>query len=138
MSFLMTNEEVTGVVKNIYKAFEMLDAQKLDENFSHTDTLTAFGTDEDEFFYGWEKYKLVHEVQFKAVKSFQCTSMDLRVFEQGNTAWFSDRPHWKIETLKGERVDTSLRITAVLLKDQGKWRIVQRHVSQGLSRLHQY
>ena len=59
----MTNEEVTSVVKNIYKAFEMLDAQKLDENFSHTDTLTAFGTDEDEFFYGWEKYKLVHEVQ---------------------------------------------------------------------------
>jgi len=134
----MTSEEVTSVVRNIYRAFEMLDAQKLDENFSHTDTLTAFGTDEDEFFYGWEKYKLVHEVQFKAVKRFQFTSIDLKVFEHGDTAWFSDRPHWKIETSKGERVDTSVRITGVLVKDHGKWRIVQWHVSQGLPRLHEY
>jgi len=83
----MTSEEVTSVVRNTYRAFEMLDAQKLDENFSHTDTLTAFGTDEDEFFYGWEKYKLVHEVQFKSVKRFQFTSIDLKVFV---TACFND------------------------------------------------
>jgi ketosteroid isomerase-like protein len=100
--------------------------------------LTAFGTDEDEFFYGWEKYKSVHVVQFKAVKSFRFTSTDMRVFENGDTAWFSDWVHWKIETFKGEKVDTLVRITGVLVKEGGKWQIVQWHVSQGVPRLHEY
>ena len=132
------SNEVESVVRRIYGAFEALDARKLDANFSRTDVLTAFGTDEDEFFYGWEKYKSVHEVQFKALKSFQFTSTDLRVFQHGDSAWFSDRPRWKIETVKGEKVDTSVRITGVLIKDGGQWRIVQWHVSQGLPRLHEY
>jgi ketosteroid isomerase-like protein len=62
----------------------------------------------------------------------------MRVFEHGDTAWFSDRVHWLIETKAGEKVDTKLRITGVLVKEQGKWRIVQWHVSQGLPRLHEY
>jgi hypothetical protein len=50
-------KEIQAAVKAINHAFELLDAQKLDENFSHTGALTAFGTDEDEFFYGCGKYK---------------------------------------------------------------------------------
>lgn len=134
----MTIEEIAQVVKSIYKAFEELNAQKLDENFSRTDRLTAFGTDEDEFFYGWEKYKSVHQIQFQAVKSFRFTSTDLRAFEQDSTAWFSDRPHWEIETKAGEKVDANVRITGVLVKEQGRWRVMQWHVSQGLKRLHKY
>jgi len=134
----LTKQEIEAVVKAIYSAFEVLDAQKLDENFSHNDSLTAYGTDEDEYFYGWEKYKSVHEVQFRAVKNFRFTSTDMRLFEQGDTAWFSDRVHWQIETKTGEKVDTKVRITGVLVKEQGKWRIVQWHVSQGLPRLHDY
>ena len=134
----MTRQEIEAIVKGIYSAFESLDANKLDENFSHTDSLTAFGTDEDEFFYGWEQYKSVHQVQFKAVKNFEFTSMDMRSFEHGDTAWFSDRVHWKIETRAGEKVDTKVRITGVLAREQGKWRIVQWHVSQGVARLHEY
>ena len=134
----MSRQEIETVVKGIYSAFESLDANLLDDNFSHSETLTTFGTDEDEFFYGWEKYKSVHQVQFRAVKSFQFQSMDMRVFEHGETAWFSDRVHWKIETKAGEKVDTKVRITGVLVKEQGKWRIVQWHVSQGVPRLHEY
>jgi len=135
---VVTRQQIETVVKGIYTAFETLDAKKLDENFSHTETLTAFGTDEDEFFYGWNKYKSVHEVQFKAVKSFQFKSTDMRIFEHDNTAWFSDRVHWKIETKAGEKVDTKVRITGVLVNEQGRWRIVQWHVSQGVPRLHEY
>jgi ketosteroid isomerase-like protein len=134
----MPRPEIETVIRAIYNAFEALDATKLDENFSHTDRLTAFGTDEDEFFYGWGKYKSIHDVQFKAVKNFQFTSTDLRVFEHGDTAWFSDRVHWKIETKAGEKVDTKVRITGVLVKEDGNWRIVQWHVSQGVPRLHEY
>ncbi len=134
----MAKDEIVEAVKNIYQAFELLDAKKLDENFSKTDKLTAFGTDADEFFYGWQKYKSVHEIQFRAVRHFTFTSTDLRVFENGDTAWFSDRPHWQIETTAGEKVDTKVRITGVLVRESGKWHIVQWHVSQGLTRLHEY
>jgi ketosteroid isomerase-like protein len=134
----MTKREIEKIVKRTYAAFEALDAQELDENFSNTEMLTAFGTDQDEFFYGWKKYKSVHETQFRAVKSFRFASTDLRVFEHGDTAWFSDRPRWQIETIAGEKVDTEIRITGVLVKDHGEWRIVQWHVSQGAPRLHEY
>lgn len=134
----MSKEEIEKVVKSLYAAFEALDADKLDENFARTESLTAFGTDDDEFFYGWEKYKSVHEVQFKAVKGFQFTSTDLRAYERNDVAWFSDRPRWKIETKAGEKVDATVRITGVLLKDQGRWKVVQWHVSSGLRRLHEY
>ncbi|HUK49413.1 MAG TPA: nuclear transport factor 2 family protein [Terriglobales bacterium] len=134
----MSKAEVEQVVKGIYSAFEALDARRLDDNFSHTEILTAFGTDEDEFFYGWEKYKSVHVVQFQAVKSFKFSSTDLRTYENGDTAWFSDRPHWQIETKAGEKVDTMVRITGVLRRHQGKWEVMQWHVSRGLARLHEY
>ena len=43
----MARPEIEMVIKAVYSAFEALDARRLDENFSHTETLTAFGTDED-------------------------------------------------------------------------------------------
>jgi ketosteroid isomerase-like protein len=134
----LSREEIVAVVKEIFAAFEALDARELDETFSRTDELTAFGTDEDENFYGWQQYKSVHEVQFEALKVFQFKSTDLRVFERGDAAWFSDRPKWHIETKAGEKVDTQVRITGVLAREQGKWRVVQWHVSQGVPRLHEY
>jgi len=134
----MSTEDVRRVVESIYSAFEALDAERLDKNFSKTEKLTAFGTDEDEFFYGWEQYKAVHQTQFKAVKSFKFTSTDMRAFEHGDTAWFSDRVHWQIETKAGEKVDTKVRITGVLTKQDGKWAVIQWHVSQGVPRLHEY
>lgn len=134
----MTKQKIETIVRTIYDAFEALNAQKLDENFSHTAHLTAFGTDDDESFYGWEAYRTVHETQFRAVKSFRFTSTDMRAFEHDDTAWFSDRAHWQIETKAGETVDTTVRITGVLLRKNGKWEIVQWHVSQGVKRLHEY
>jgi ketosteroid isomerase-like protein len=134
----MAKQEIEAIVKKIYNAFEALNADNLDENFSHTERLTAFGTDDDEFFYGWEQYKSVHKVQFKAVKTFRFTSTDLRCFENSEAGWFSDRVHWQIETKAGEKIDTKLRITGVLVREQGMWRVVQWHVSQGLARLHEY
>ncbi|HZW55999.1 MAG TPA: nuclear transport factor 2 family protein [Nitrososphaerales archaeon] len=133
-------KHVRETMQRIYSAFEELDAEKLDANFSHSDELLAFGTDWDEKFVGWNAYKDVHTVQFKAVKSFNFTSRELDVHVYDGIAWVADRPHWKIETKAGERLDEDMRITAVLKKDMsGAWLVVQWHVSVGLrERLHEY
>ena len=134
------SDRVKQVISNIYRAFEELDAEKLDAHFSHTDDLIAFGTDWDEKFVGWNQYRDVHKVQFGALKSFKFESRELEVHVSGRVSWVSDRPHWEIETKEGERVKNNVRITAVLKKeDDGQWRVVQWHVSVGLSeRLHEY
>jgi ketosteroid isomerase-like protein len=133
-------EKVKQTVLNIYGAFEKLDAVLLDENFEHSEELLAFGTDQDEKFQGWNEYKDVHSVQFKAVKRFVFTPKELEVHVDENLAWFSDRPHWNLETKAGEKVDSDMRITGVLRKDRnsGRWRVVQWHVSSGVQRLHEY
>ena len=133
-------EQVKATMRRIYSAFEELDAEKLDANFSHGDELLAFGTDWDEKFVGWNAYKDVHKVQFQALKSFEFTGRELDIHVNGETAWVADRPHWRIEIKAGERLDEDMRITAVLKKDpSGAWLVVQWHVSVGLKeRLHEY
>jgi len=134
-------ERVKQTVLGIYRAFEKLDAQLLDENFDHSEELLAFGTDQDEKFQGWNQYKDVHTVQFKALKSFKFVAKELDVHVHNDVSWIADRPHWFIETKSGEKLDSDMRITAVLRKERssGKWLVVQWHVSVGLSqRLHQY
>ena len=133
-------DQVKQIMRNIYRAFEALDAEKLDANFSHSNELIAFGTDWDEKFVGWNEYKDVHRTQFAALKSFKFTAKELEAHVNGNVAWASDRPHWEIETKAGERVENNVRITAVLEKEADLyWRVVQWHVSVGLgTRLHEY
>ena len=134
-------ERVRETMLGIYGAFEDLDAQALDENFSHSDDLLAFGTDRDEKFAGWKRYKDVHAVQFQALRSFRFESRELEVHVDGNVAWAADRPRWRIETKVGEKVKTEVRITAVLHRDPAarRWLVVQWHVSEGLrERLHEY
>jgi ketosteroid isomerase-like protein len=135
------NERVKQTILGIYKAFEKLDAKLLDENFVHSEELLAFGTDQDEKFQGWNEYKDVHTVQFKAVKSFKFTPKELEAHVHDDIAWIADRPHWDVETKSGERVSSDMRITAVLKKDPSldQWQVVQWHVSAGLQqRLHEY
>lgn len=125
----------------IYNAFERLDAKSLDENFSHTDDLLAFGTDWDEKFAGWKQYREVHGVQFAALKRFRFRSKELEVHVLGNIAWAADRPHWQIETKAGEKIENDVRITSVLRWNakEKRWQVVQWHVSSGLrERLHEY
>jgi ketosteroid isomerase-like protein len=134
-------EQVKGTMLSIYEAFEKLDARALDKNFSHSDDLLAFGTDRDEKFAGWRQYKDVHAVQFAALKTFSFESRELEAHVQGEMAWAADRPRWRIETKAGEKVDSDVRVTAVLrwTADEGRWLVVQWHVSSGLTqRLHEY
>lgn len=139
-SQILEEEKVRQTVLGIYDSFEKLDAERLDQNFEHSSELLAFGTDQDEKFKGWSEYKDVHGVQFKALKSFEFSPRELEVHVHGETAWVADRPHWKIETKDGERVDADMRITSVLRKEpsNGRWLVVQWHVSVGMQRLHQY
>jgi ketosteroid isomerase-like protein len=134
-------EQVKETMLGIYGAFERLDAQALDGNFSHSNELLAFGTDWDEKFAGWKQYKDVHAVQFAALKSFRFKSEELEAHVHGEVAWAADKPHWQIETKAGERVKSDVRITAVLRwsAEAKRWLVVQWHVSSGLKeRLHEY
>ena len=90
---------------------------------------------------GWKKYKDVHTVQFAALKKFRFESRELEVHVLGDVAWVADRPHWQIETRAGEKVESDVRITAVLGWDAKakRWLVEQWHVSSGLKeRLHEY
>lgn len=136
-----SQEKVKETMLRIYGAFARLDADGLDENFSHENELLAFGTDWDEKFSGWKEYKDVHTTQFGALKSFKFESRELEVHVNGETAWAADRPLWRIETKSGEKVKSDVRVTAVLNWDASRrrWLVVQWHVSSGLKeRLHEY
>ncbi|MDA4122119.1 MAG: nuclear transport factor 2 family protein [Thaumarchaeota archaeon] len=134
-------EQVRKTMLKIYRAFEDLDADSLDTNYSQTNDLLAFGTDFDEKFSGWDRYKHVHATQFGALKSFEFRSRELEVHVHGEVAWAADRPLWVIETKDGEKIRSEVRVTAVLRwnSEKKRWLVVQWHVSSGLKeRMHEY
>jgi adenylate cyclase len=55
------------------------------------------------------------------------TPGDLRAFECGEVGWVVDRPTFRLAG--GQQFDT--RITLVLHREDGTWRIVHSHASVG-------
>jgi len=113
----------------------------LDKYYFHSNDFVAFGTDYDEKFFGWNSYKDVHKIQFNALKNFKFLTSNVRINFQGDVAWITDTPVWEIETKKGKKIKSEVRLTAVLKRDRAnnRWLIVQWHVSIGLGqKLHGY
>jgi hypothetical protein len=52
---------------------------------------------------------------------------DVKAFQEGTVAWLADQP--TLTTPDGMRV--SARITAVFLREDDDWKIVQSHFSMG-------
>jgi ketosteroid isomerase-like protein len=105
-----------------------------DDAFSHDPDMIIFGTDEAEYFVGYEAARVSFETQFEA---FEDTDGQLRnqvvtVHESGEVAWFSEMLDMEI-TAGDERVELTVWFSGVMEKRDGGWKIVQFHASVPVS-----
>jgi hypothetical protein len=124
-------QDVKEVLNRLIKAEETGDIGMFAACFAHDESLVHFGTDADELWYNWNDFLDFAETQLKKRKGTAINFKDTTVHHNaaGDTAWYSQLVDRCPET-KGDDVSIEgFRHTGVMEKRNGKWVIVQSHIS---------
>lgn len=127
--------EVKQVVDKFMQAIATEDLELISSLMAHDSAMVNFGTDAAERWVGWDDLEASLKKQFSVFDNSQVSVRDqvIRVGHNGSVAWYSQIVDWSLEA-GGERVSVEgFRITGVLEKTGGKWRMVQLHSSVGVA-----
>ena len=123
--------EVQAVVDRYMEAFERGDSALFASLMADDETMITFGTDAAERWVGKRNLLASFEKQISAfdVERIDISDQVIRLSHSETTAWFSEIADWYVQV--GGKIDTiqGIRITGVLEKQEGEWKIVQFHTS---------
>lgn len=122
---VVSSPELSSVIAGWFKAAVAGDTSWRDKHVSPDASLRIIGTDPDEWLVGEAAYGFLrHEAETVGGR----ISVQLRhveAFESGNVGWGVALP--EITLLDGGKVTP--RWSAVFLKDNGTWKLIQLHAS---------
>ena len=122
------SDELRDLMLRFYSALSSGDISFIDQHFSTAEEVRGIGTDPTEW---WSGRKLIDvwKEQIDALGgSMPITAGDLEAFADGNVGWVADRPTLDV----GDGNPVAIRFTAVFLREDGDWKLVQSHGSIGL------
>ena len=97
--------------------------------FSQKDGVLAIGTDPTEWWAGYATIAKVFKAQLKETGGFQILADTPQAYSDGSIGWVAGQPTLRLS----DGTEMPFRFTAVFQKEQDSWKIVQWHVSIGLS-----
>ena len=114
------------VIANEYQKIELAE-----EIWADDEDIVAFGTSSDEKFVGWKAIKNTIQKQFDTFKDtyISVSAQKININNTGNTAWFSEIVNYNFIRDSIPMSYEGIRYTGVLEKRDGKWVIVQSHMS---------
>jgi len=120
--------EVKGVVNDLLAAYSARDIDAAMGAFSHRDDVMVYGTGADEKRVGRAQIQAQFQRDWAQSDAVEITVDWMHVSGSGNIAWaaIDGAVHAKAED--GE-MTIPVRITMVLEKEKGSWKIVQGHFS---------
>ena len=121
--------EIRSVAMHYFDAICRGDTSYLEQFVSREDGTLLIGTDPNEWWAGHERIVSVWRAQFEAVGgSLPIRATNLQAYCDGNIGWFAAQP---VATLPGGTL-APFRITAVVRKEDGDWKLVSSHSSFGV------
>ncbi|MFC2047511.1 nuclear transport factor 2 family protein [Chloroflexota bacterium] len=96
---------------------------------SQKDGVIAIGTDPTEWWAGYATITSVFKAQLKETGGFQILADTPQAYSDGSIGWVAGQPILKLP----DGTEMPLRLTAVFQKERNDWKIVQWHVSTGIS-----
>ncbi len=123
--------DVKDVVDRFGLMWEDEDLAAFDEIIAQDPDMVIIGTDTAEYIVGSDAFRDLRKEQYEAFDNvdFHVTDQRIGVAEDENAAWFTERFDLYAVT-EGESVLlTDLRLSGVLEKRDGRWKIVQLHTS---------
>ncbi|HPE35414.1 MAG TPA: nuclear transport factor 2 family protein [Bacteroidales bacterium] len=128
------DNEITEVKKVLDKyryANENQDMNLIEEIWCDDETIVSIGTESGERLVGFSEIRKAIQFQFDNFTEVFITPANqlVQISEDGRTAWFSQTMNYNF-ILDGKPYEfPHLRYTGVLMKKNGKWKIVQTHMS---------
>jgi ketosteroid isomerase-like protein len=121
--------EIKNLVLRYYEAISRRDSCFIERLMSHQDGLLVIGTDPEEWWTGYENVIAIFKEQMEEMGSgFSIVPGDLQAFVEGTVGWVADRA--KLCLSNG--IEIPIRLTAILHRENGGWKLVQRHFSIGV------
>ena len=122
---------IRTVLEKYTIARENEDITMIEEVWSNNEDIILIGTDSDENYVGWDQIRKAVQKQFGSFESVLISITDQKIHTDmdGRTAWFSQTLNYNF-IYNGEAMGfEGIRSTGVLQKQEGKWNIVQVHLS---------
>lgn len=122
---------IENLLENYILANENENFDLIEDIWSSANDIILYGTSSDERLVGWPDIKNAIKVQFGQIEETYISSYDqsIKFNCTGNTAWFAENLNYNY-MYKGEAYNyEGLRFTGVVEKIEGKWKIVQAHLS---------
>jgi ketosteroid isomerase-like protein len=126
--------EISAIENTLDKyimANEKEDFALIESIWAEQDDILLYGTDSDERLVGWNNIKEVIKKQFSLIENTYISASDqvIKISDCGNTAWFAERLHYNFIYQGTAHSYSNIRFTGVMEKINGRWVIVQAHIS---------
>lgn len=108
---------------------EHSDLTPLIESLSTSDGAVLIGSDPAEFYIGGRQIRAILKKQLEEIGKLTIETGTILAFEEGTVGWTS--APWTAKFQDGTAV--GFRSTAVFHREEGAWKIVQHHISIGVS-----
>ena len=119
-------EEVKAFFKEFVEAYPKDDLDRYLNLFLQDENLVMFGTGEK--WLGWENYKNAPAEDKERHGEISLTYDWLTINSHGTIAWIAAEVNVNVK-VEGEWRSIPARLTGVLREIEGKWKIVQGHIS---------
>jgi hypothetical protein len=125
--------ELSTELKELY--LQICEAQSsgdysfFERHFSQKDGVVAIGTDPTEWWAGYATISRVFKAQLEEGGGFQILADAPQAYHDGSIGWVAGQPTLKLP----DGTEIPFRMTAVFQKELDGWKIVQWHVSAGIS-----
>lgn len=123
--------EIENTLDKYIMANEKEDFDLIESIWAPQEDIVLYGTDSDERLVGWKSIKEVIKRQFSLIENTYISASDqiVKVSDCGNTAWFAERLNYNFIYKGTAHSYDNIRFTGVMEKIDGRWVIVQAHLS---------
>jgi ketosteroid isomerase-like protein len=121
--------ELKNAVLRFYESMTSGDVKAVERLFSRQSGVLAIGTDPNEWWEGHDTIAQMFKAQLQEMGGIQIKAGELNAFVEGTVGWVADRPTLRLPN--GQEM--TFRKTTVFHKEDGEWKIVQYHLSMGVS-----
>src|SRR5579859_3598234 len=123
------SSEVEGVVQQMYDAMRNGDGDAAVGLMADGDGVLFVGSDPAEWWQGSRQVSAAFRAQLEASGGFDMITSGPVGCASGGVGWFADHPTLRLP----DGTEVPMRLTGVVLRDGPSWRIVQGHLSIGVS-----
>lgn len=128
---VVPKDELSLLIRDWYYAASEAQQEAFLDFFLDSEETVYLGSDPQELWYGITEIRANFLENFKTYGKWTIMSKNLMVRQEGEVAFFTDEVEFSAR-LGGSSIAEDARMSGVLVKKDGKWKIAQAHLSFGI------